>query len=250
LNTNNLNGQAPSLSDIFDCIYVINLPERTDRRDEIAEQLKSIGLAFDGDRVVLFPAIRPDSMGGFPSVGARGCFLSHLGVLKDANERGLGKILIIEDDFNFSNNFLTSFKYLPGDLIKFEWDIFYGGALNILPDNLRLVTGGVRELPSECPVMGTHCIAIDGVTISLIISYFEKMLKRQPGNEEGGPMHVDGAYSWFRRDNQSLKTLVAVPGIGYQRSSATDVHERKWFDTYFFVKAFVKNIRKIKNKLN
>jgi len=37
-----------------------------------------------GWRAEFFPAVRPETAQGFPWIGARGCFLSHLAVLKSA----------------------------------------------------------------------------------------------------------------------------------------------------------------------
>ncbi|MCI5210545.1 MAG: hypothetical protein D3910_17540 [Candidatus Electrothrix sp. ATG2] len=70
----------------FGKIYVINLPERVDRRREVTAALKRIGISFAPGKVELFPAIRPTEAAGFPSPGVRGCFLSHLSVLKKAAE--------------------------------------------------------------------------------------------------------------------------------------------------------------------
>lgn len=41
----------------------------------------------------------------FPTIGTRGCFMSHLGVLRDAIQAGLEGILILEDDVNFASDF-------------------------------------------------------------------------------------------------------------------------------------------------
>jgi len=90
-----------SLLTLMDAIYVINLPYRTDRRAEIDVQLARAGLSLSHPKVHLFEAVRPDEPGPFPSIGARGCFLSHLGVLKDAAMRGFDKVLVLEDDADF-----------------------------------------------------------------------------------------------------------------------------------------------------
>ena len=59
--------------------YVINLEDRTDRRAEMEQQLRRVGW-----QAAFVAAIRPVDAGDFPSVGARGCFLSHLATLKQA----------------------------------------------------------------------------------------------------------------------------------------------------------------------
>ena len=57
--------------DYFDQIRVINLPDRTDRRREMDKELKILGLAND-PRVSYFAAVKPNDMGKFTSIGARG----------------------------------------------------------------------------------------------------------------------------------------------------------------------------------
>lgn len=55
-------------------------------------------------------ACRPHDAGGFPSIGSRGCFLSHLAVLEDASAKGFERILIVEDDVDFLKDFPESFR--------------------------------------------------------------------------------------------------------------------------------------------
>ena len=40
--------------DYFDKVYIINLPHRPDRREEIEVQLKKVGLAFNHPKVTHF----------------------------------------------------------------------------------------------------------------------------------------------------------------------------------------------------
>ncbi len=91
--------------ELFDAIYIINLPARTDRRSEMLEQFRRAGISEPETRLVFFEAVRPPDQGGFPTVGARGCFLSHLGVLKAAVAAGHSSILVLEDDLNFVDDF-------------------------------------------------------------------------------------------------------------------------------------------------
>jgi glycosyl transferase family 25 len=116
-----------SLLSASDHIYVINLPDRTDRRQEMERQLTKIGVSFTSPQVTLFPAVRPTDRGEFPSIGSRGCFLSHLGVLRDAAERGFGLILLLEDDVDFTRHFLLRSPMLPAALA--DCDIVYLGHL-------------------------------------------------------------------------------------------------------------------------
>jgi len=130
--------------DYFDRVYVINLTSRQDRRDEMTQQLREIGREFGTQNIHLFEASRPDGPGAFPSLGARGCFLSHLRILQDASAQGYGRILILEDDLNFCPNFVADSKLVFDALSRSDWAMFYGGyeALSANP----VVSGGLAFL--------------------------------------------------------------------------------------------------------
>jgi glycosyl transferase, family 25 len=200
----------------FEAIYVINLPSRADRRRETSEQLAKLGLSFDAPQVTIFPAVRPEDPGPFPSIGSRGCFMSHLGVLKSAV--GKRSILILEDDVDFVAD--MSAPALPHD-----WGIFYGGARHTLTPTGRLTVAA----PSE-GLGCTHFVAINGAVIPQLAAYLETLLSRPPGDPAGGPMHVDGAYTHFRADHPQVITYLATPELGFQRPSRTDIDALRWFD--------------------
>ena len=76
-----------ALLERFDRVRIVNLKARADRRREMRGELARLGLGLD-DRIALHEACRPDDRGDFPSLGARGCFLSHLTVLDQAWDAG------------------------------------------------------------------------------------------------------------------------------------------------------------------
>lgn len=216
----------------FDAIYIINLPSRTDRRDEMAQQLKRVGLSFDSPSVHLFPAIRPADKGGFESIGARGCFMSHLAILKAAN--GSRNVLILEDDLNFATS-------LASIALPESWDIFYGGALHTLEP-----AGKLTNVPSNHVIQCSHFVAFNGATIPRVIEFLETLLTREVGDPLGGPMHVDGAYNAFRARNPEGVTLMAIPELGFQRPSRSDIAPVKWFDKVFGLRTVVAMMRSFK----
>lgn len=79
------------MSENISRIFYINLKHRTDRKDEIENELKKMELTnyerFDAYQVDWF--------------GLIGCGFSHQGVLKLAKERNYENVLILEDDFQF-----------------------------------------------------------------------------------------------------------------------------------------------------
>ena len=234
--------------DYFERIFIINLPARTDRRSEMAAQLKAIGLSLEKANIELFPAVRPDAPEGFPSIGARGCFMSHLGVLRSAQHLGLQRVAIFEDDLDFAVDFNARMPSLVQQLTATDWSIFYGGYRLTRPFDRPLDTGlsaaGVDEA-----IETTHFIAFQGEAIAAAVQHLELLLGRPAGHPEGGPMHVDGAYNRLRRANPQFNTLLVIPELGFQRASRTDIHALRWFDATPLVRNGVAGMRWVKNLL-
>ena len=92
------------MSNYIDKIIYINLSKRTDRREQIENELNNFELNYER-----FEAIST------PDFGIYGCGLSHLAVLKIAKERNYKNILILEDDFEF----LVSKKVFEDNLKTF-----------------------------------------------------------------------------------------------------------------------------------
>lgn len=215
---------AALLRSLFDRVYIINLVERADRRREMAVELGRIGLGLEDPLVQLFPAVRPADRGDFESVGARGCFLSHLGVLKDAVGRGFQSILILEDDVDWTPAALAGGAKAEA-LMQPAWAFLHGGQ-----GHDRAEADGTIRLVALAPDQDfrlTHFIGLRGAIIGQLVSYLEAMLARPAGSPEGGPMHVDGAYSWFRRAHPDVVACVCAPSVAQQRSSRSDIFEHK-----------------------
>lgn len=230
----------------FQQIYVINLPCRYDRRREMAEQLNEIGLSYQSAGVQLFKAVRPEVADEFPSVGARGCFLSHLGVLRDAYNCQFERILIFEDDLNFVPDFSVRMGAVVAELERQDWGVFYGGYLLGAPLGSQSC-GAVVQADSLLGIQAAHFIGLRGQAISEAVGYLETMLMRPNGDPRGGPMHVDGAYNWFRQAFPHMLTLLATPQLGYQRSSRSDIYALQWFDHVPGIRHATVRLRRLRN---
>lgn len=218
-------------------IFVINLEHRTDRRLQMQRQLAKVGW-----RAEFFRAIRPEEPAGFPSIGARGCYLSHLSVLREAQQTGANRIVILEDDLNFVPAFAEGWETAMSALASHEWSIFYPGhAVKHLP-------AGLSSLPPDTGIQCTHFMVIHRPALQMLITGLETIMSRPPGHPLGGPMHVDGAYSTIRAQNHGLMTYAYYPALGYQRSSRTDVGELKWFDRIGVLQRFMTLARELKPK--
>ncbi len=207
----------------FDRICIVNLPERADRRREVARELARFDLAVDGDRVRFIAGIRPEGPGDFPSTGARGCYLSHLKTLKQAQADGVQRLLVLEDDAMFTPAMRRSAplaETLRGD----GWQLAYPG--HIQPP----LDGPLRWVRTDAPLVCAHCYAVQATLLPALIEYLEACLGRPPGHPEGGAMHYDGALTMFRQARPEVVTLLASRSLAGQRSSRSDIIGPSWID--------------------
>ncbi|MEW4566762.1 glycosyltransferase family 25 protein [Tautonia sp. JC769] len=219
-----------SLADLFERIVIVSLPSRTDRRRDMGAQLKRAGIPLQPGRVEFFDAIRPESAAGFPSIGARGCFLSHQTLLSQARDDRLANLLVIEDDLSFTPRLLADQDAAIAPLRACSWDLAYLGYRIFDPPPGASPPRGATFVPYAGRIDQTHFYAIDGPLISRLVAVLDQIRNRPPGHPEGGPMHVDGAFNTFRRQNPDVTTLIALPELGVQRDSRSDIAAGKFFD--------------------
>jgi glycosyl transferase family 25 len=202
--------------DRFEQVRIINLVDRPDRRREMTSELDRLGGV--PPNVGFHEAQRPSDAGGFPSLGARGCFESHLAVLRSAREARARNLLILEDDLDFARVARARLRTMLPELFGQRWDLFYGA--HLLAANGRQ---GLVEVPADEPVITASFVGFDGGVLQPLIEFLEGVLLRPPGSPDYGPMHVDGAYTVFRLLNPQRQTFAAFPTLGRQRSSPSDI---------------------------
>ena len=225
----------------FDMIRILSLPHRLDRRNAVQRELCRLGLTIDDGRVAFLDAIRPMTADGFDSIGARGCFLSHLAALRSAKDADVSYLLVLEDDVAFSRAERKAMETALYALSIESWDVFYGGSL------VNQQATPLTVLSSDAPVQLAHFIAFSRNAIHILIPHLEAMLTRPTGSAEGGPMHVDGAYSHFRRDNPGIVAVAATPPIAHQRASRTDIHTLGFLDRNKGLRLIAAVFRSLKN---
>ncbi|WP_293337918.1 glycosyltransferase family 25 protein [Microcoleus sp. CAWBG58] len=224
------------LTDFFERTYVVNLPERQDRRRDISKELANVGISLAPNSVEIFPAVRPETAGEFPSIGAWGCFLSHLSILKNARQQNLSNVLVMEDDLAISPTLIAQQSALIEQLQGQDWGMVYLGHyltdrnLPKVDPNGRSPEAAVLLKPYSLAIQTTHFYAVNGQILDRLIAFLEQVQQRPKGHPDGGPMHVDGAYSTFRAQNPDIMTLIAEPNLGWQRSSRSDINASAWYD--------------------
>jgi hypothetical protein len=215
--------EMPVLSDYLGLTRVINLPERTDRLREVTQQLQTLCMPFQPGKVELYRATRPTELAGFNSLGEHGCFRSHLEILRDACDRGVRSVLVMEDDCEVLPRNLERIAEVAAALEARSWGFAYLG--HIVP-NLTETPAGL--IPYEGPLQTTHLYAVHASVLGAVVEYLEGCLRRPPGDPVGGPMPVDGAFTMFRAAHPEVITLIAQPSLARQRSSRSSITYRSF----------------------
>lgn len=208
---------------LFPAIDIISLRSRIDRRRRVLQQLSELGIDPEAFGVRFFDGMRFEDPDGFPHRGVRGCFNSHLSLLKICGESGR-PALIMEDDVSFQNGSLTAASWLPEKLVSTDWDILYFGALHsdVTPKpGFNLHTGDL---------IGSHCCAFKPAVAKRLAQYMEDRLTRPYGDPMGGKGFYDAASNDFRAQNPEVKTFLVSPFMATQFSSRTDLGTEKWYD--------------------
>jgi hypothetical protein len=144
----------------FDQVRIINLPSRADRRQETESEFSANGFPGPASCGLFFPAIAPEDAAGFPNRGVRGCYLSHLSILRQARDAGANRVLILEDDIAFVRDIASLGLQAVLALDEQAWDIaYFGHALPSLPDAPHW------EIVSQ-PMLLAHCYAVNGPALA------------------------------------------------------------------------------------
>jgi glycosyl transferase family 25 len=191
------NRNAHQLLKVYDVVRIVNLPTRLDRKRAMEGELRRIGL-FGDPGIAFFPAFAPEMAEPWRSRGERGCFLSHLAILKAARQAGQS-VLILEDDCDFTD------AAFDADWGK-DSDIFYGGF-------------GAQDYSDlhASNVQGSHCMGFSAAVVGPLIDFLEELAKGE------APPPIDGAYVRFRRLHPEWRTAFALPQVAVQRQSPSDI---------------------------
>ncbi|XP_053720263.1 procollagen galactosyltransferase 2 [Synchiropus splendidus] len=144
--TQHLYSPAPTQDTMgFENIFLINLKRRLDRRTRMFKSLASLGLhatltdAVDGKAlntsqlqalgIEMLPGYKDPYSGRVLTRGEIGCFLSHHSIWTEVLERGLEKVLVLEDDVRFEPRFKRRLQAIMDDIDKtqLDWDLIYVG---------------------------------------------------------------------------------------------------------------------------
>jgi glycosyl transferase family 25 len=202
-----INKQIKTIEDIQNAYY-INLQHRTDRKEHVETQLKSIGI-----NATRFNAIQMKN-------GAVGCSMSHLKLLQMAQTEQYDHILIVEDDITFLDPelFKTQFnKFL--ELHGNQWDVILFAGNNMPP----------YEKTDESCIKVSRCQTTTGY---LVNGHFIKILAQ---NVKSGLTHLLNKPEehtkfaidkfWFVLQKECRWYLITPPTV-IQKTDYSDIEKK------------------------
>jgi hypothetical protein len=163
-------------------ILYINLDKRTDRREQIEQQLNMYGLSYER-----LPAI-------YHSFGIVGCTRSHLAAIRLAKENGYQRVWIMEDDFEFlvsQEDVESTLQMLCSGDIKFDVCMFAYNALQ------RKEIEGSAEFFQICEAETASSYVVEA-------HYYDKLIQLY---EQTIPLLETTRRHWDYANDQSWKIL-------------------------------------------
>ncbi len=239
------------LLDYFGGAYLINLPERVDRLKSAKTQLARVGWDIRTGGVEIFPALRFTDRAGFPSIGSRGCFHSHLLCLDRAHAEGRHSVLILEDDIALSPELPRLTSSIVSRLRALQWDFVYFGYYGTGDIPVARRSTSESELKLDLwvnEILTTHFYGVSDRILPRLIMHLRKLADGRPGDQEAGPMPVDGAYNIFRRNNPDVRCVVVCPKMGWQASSRSDITPHA-LDSWTILRPVNVVLRELKTRL-
>jgi len=115
-----------TVNSFFDKVFVINLDRRPDRLESITKRLDLLGIEFERLQAI-------DGIDNYhPAIAA--CAKSHYNAIELSISRGHDRVLILEDDAYFVDDFLAKFDKFSNN-VPDDWDMIYFGALSICKEH-------------------------------------------------------------------------------------------------------------------
>jgi Flp pilus assembly protein TadD/GR25 family glycosyltransferase involved in LPS biosynthesis len=200
----------------FDQTYVLNLDSDTDRMKRVSARLQRLGVPYHR-----FSAMTPPT--GLKSkdprftAGHYACALSHRAMLQQAWNRGLERVLILEDDVVLRDDASEWMRNIVHQLQKIPWDIFYLG--------LHLEAGGNKVGANLLEVKRgyhTHAYAVARKAMPRLIAHIDRVLE-----------HLEGTFDGY--EDSTLLKVCATPILAVQEPNHSHTYGQpiNRLDQYF-----------------
>jgi glycosyltransferase involved in cell wall biosynthesis/GR25 family glycosyltransferase involved in LPS biosynthesis len=185
------------INEVFDAVYLVNLPQAVEKRLSSAQQLRDHGIKFHlveavngyaGEALERYKTYQSRTLGDFKrypeyrdaeikrgkpyieSAGAIGYIHTYVGILKAARDKGLRRILILEDDVLLCRDFepaLARLLQVAGD----DWKVLQLGASQYRWDSVDHEAALQRGayFPRRLDTCGSFAIAFDASVYEEVI---------------------------------------------------------------------------------
>lgn len=190
----------------FGRVYYINLDKRTDRRNQMEDELAKAGV-YDAQRV---PGI-------IDRFGALGCSKAHLAVLKDCLAHGYSSCLVLEDDFMFTESpheKLEAF-WASGE----PWDVLMLGGYVA-----RSTPGPIQNLVRVQDAQTTSAYAVNAPFLRMMIENYRAgiaSLERLTAPDYWSCLDI-----YWKKLQPGSQWYAFEPRLGVQRESYSDIEGR------------------------
>lgn len=177
--------------DLLGPAYCISLAHQTARRAFCRRQFRSERLD-----VKFVDGIVPLDNARFPTRGARGCFLTHLGILETAlaeqSMSGARFVTIFEDDVLLPRSFSQIVETVVPQLRGLDWHILYWGTQNDPPMTPVAGREPLATIAPEVPIIGKQAYTIRLDILPALIEHLRQ------GEQRPQPGYSDGMFHEFR----------------------------------------------------
>ena len=157
--------------DLFDKCFLINLDSEPERLRKVSLRLEKMNIPFTR----ISATVASPHLSRNPTLGLRGCTLSHLAILKKAQAEGLSSVLIIEDDAIFRDDTVSRMASLSKNLKQLPWGIFYLGYDECHPERTWTAAPGIKTVSEGYQ---THAYAVSAAAYGKVTPWLENCAER------------------------------------------------------------------------
>ncbi len=159
----------------WDNIFIINLPRRSDRKEQMIKKLSDANIT-NYEFIEAFDGLNPDVNNKFIQLknkknlqivtpGHFACLLSHIKAIKLAKSRNYSNIMILEDDVFFYDNFINKISQIL--MPKFDM-VYLGGIIS----KKKLFFNGWAK---HNKIMGAYAYLLNSSLFDIVLNHLEKL---------------------------------------------------------------------------
>lgn len=238
------------INEYFDEIYCINLKKDVERY----EKMKSIFSILNME-VTRWNGVTDDIFKYYISLNKLSkqmtpaylaCLTSHLTAIRDAYDKGLERILIIEDDIVPRKDFVEKFENLSNDLEGINWDMLYLAYIPLNDDcSMWTYIDLEKNKIEDKDVLYTRNFW-SAMAYGLSRKAMENILMWYSKNP---PIEIDRYYVEYLQRNENFTTIGSYPqmfagidNVSNNTGLSTEIFRRSSWPTLQSVDDFIVNI--------